>query len=65
MHLRSPSVDHGVASFLWALFFGVFVWIGGAAVGYSAAMTFIGGCVVGFVCFLVIRVYGEDGPQRS
>ncbi len=64
MHLRSPATDHGVTSFLWALFFGLFIWIGGSAVGYSSAMTFIVGAVVGFLAFLLIRVYGEDEPRR-
>ena len=64
MHLRSPATDHGVTSFLWALFFGLFIWIGGSAVGYSSSMTFIIGAVVGFLAFLLIRVYGEDEPRR-
>ena len=32
-HLRLPAFDHGVTSFLWALFFGLFIWIGGSAAG--------------------------------
>jgi hypothetical protein len=64
MHLRPPATDHGVTSFFWALFFGLFIWIGGSAVGYSSAMTFIIGAVVGFLAFLLIRVYGEDEPRR-
>ncbi len=52
MHLRSPAFDHGVISFLWALFFGLFIWIGGSAVGYGSAVTFITGAVVGFLTFL-------------
>jgi len=64
MHLRPPSIDHGVISFAWAVFFGLFVWIGGAAVGYSSAVTFIAGCVLGFLIFLFVRVYGEEEPRR-
>ncbi len=64
MHLRSPSIDPGVTSFLWGLFFGLFVWIGGAAVGYGSALCFIVGCVVGFLVFLFVRIYGEDEPSR-
>ena len=45
MHLRLPAFDHGVISLLWALFFGLFIWIGGSAVGYSSAMMFILGAV--------------------
>jgi hypothetical protein len=64
MHLRLPAFDHGVTSFLWALFFGLLVWIGGAAVGYNGAITFIVGCVAAFLIFLYVRVYGEDEPRR-
>jgi hypothetical protein len=64
MHLRPPAFDHGVISFLWALFFGLFIWIGGSAVGYGSALTFIVGAVVGFLTFLFVRIYGEDEPRR-
>jgi multisubunit Na+/H+ antiporter MnhE subunit len=64
MHLRPPATDHGVTSFLWAVFFWLFIWIGGSAVGYSSSMTFIIGAVVGFLAFLLIRVYGDDEPRR-
>jgi hypothetical protein len=64
VHLRPPSIDHGITSFLWALFFGLFIWIGGAAVGYSSAVSFVAGCVLGFLIFLFVRVYGEDEPRR-
>jgi hypothetical protein len=57
-------VDHGITSFLWALFFALFIWIGGAAVGYGSAMSFIVGAVCGFLIFLFVRVYGEDEPRR-
>jgi hypothetical protein len=64
MHLRPPAFDHGVISLLWGLFFGLFVWLGGAFVGYDSAVTFIIGAVVGFLSFLAVRVYGEDEPRR-
>jgi len=58
MHLRLPAFDHGVISFIWALIFGLFIWIGGSAV------TFIVGCVAAFLIFVAVRVYGEDEPHR-
>ena len=65
MHLpRPPAFDHGVISFVGALFFGLFVWIGGSAVGFGGAVCFIVGGVVGFLTFLFVRVYGEDEPRR-
>ena len=63
MHLRPPSIDHGITSFLWALFFGLFIWIGGQAAGYNGAITFILGCIVAFATFLFVRIYGEDDPR--
>ncbi|MFL5929470.1 MAG: hypothetical protein ACJ77E_21255 [Gaiellaceae bacterium] len=64
MHFRAPSIAHGVVSFLWALFFGLFIWIGGRAVGFPSGTTFIAGCVAGFLIFILVRVYGEDEPRR-
>ena len=63
MHLRSPAFDHGVVSFLWALFFGLLIWLGGAFIGYSSGMTFITGCVAGFLIFLFVNAYGDDEPR--
>jgi amino acid permease len=59
-----PPLDRGVTSFIWALVFGLFIWIGGSAVGYGSAMSFIVGCVAAFLIFLFVRVYGEDEPRR-
>lgn len=64
MHLRPPAFDHGVISFIWAVFFGLLIWLGGSMIGYGSAMTFILGCVVGFLVFVFVRVYGEDEPRR-
>jgi hypothetical protein len=64
VHLRLPAFSRGITSFLWALFFGLFIWIGGSAVGYGSAMSFIVGCVAGFLIFLYVRVYGGDDPGR-
>ena len=64
MHLRMPSIARGVTSFLWALFFFLFIWIGGVSVGFSKATCFIVGAVAGFLIFLFVRVYGETEPKR-
>ena len=64
MHLRPPAFDHGVIAFIWAVFFGLFIWIGGAAVGYGSAVTFVIGAVAAFLIFVFVRVYGEDEPRR-
>ena len=61
---RMPAFDKGITSFLWALLFGLFIWIGGSAVGYGSGMSFVVGCVAGFLIFLFVRVHGEDEPRR-
>jgi hypothetical protein len=62
--VRLPAFSHGVTSFLWALAFGVFIWIGGIAVGFSGATSFVVGAVAAAGIFLYVRVYGEDEPTR-
>jgi hypothetical protein len=63
--MRLPAFSHGVTSFLWALFFALFIWIGGSFVGFSGALTFVIGCVAGAGIFLFVRTCGEDDPTRS
>ncbi len=64
MHIpRPPAFGHGVISVLWALFFGLFVWVGGAAGRYGSAVCFVIGAVVGFLGFLFGRVYGGEEPR--
>ena len=58
VHLRSPSIDRGVTSFLWALLFAVFIWLGGRAVGVSQALAVLAGAVAGFFIFLFVRLRG-------
>ena len=60
MHLRPPSIDHGVQSFLWALVFFLFLWFGMKAVGVAGGTAFILAIVLGVLIFLVIRIFGED-----
>ena len=63
-HLRPPAISHGVVSFIWALVFGVYVWLGGLAVGVSGGTAFIFGAVVGFLVYILVMVYGTDQPRR-
>lgn len=64
MHLRPPSIDHGVASGLWALVFWLFLFFGSVAIGVSAATAFIVASVAAFGIFLFIRLYGEEPLRR-
>jgi len=65
MHrFRLPAMSPGVTSFLWALGFAVYIWLGGVAVGISRATSFVAAAVLGSVIFLLVRIYGEDQPRR-
>jgi hypothetical protein len=64
MHLRAPSIDHGVQSFIWAVVFFLFLWFGMLSVGVSGATAFVLALVLGALIFLFIRIYGEDELAR-
>ena len=64
-HLRLPAFSHGLWAFLWGLVFGVYVWLGGLAVGVSGGTAFILGAVITFFVYLLVLAYGADDPQRQ
>jgi len=64
-HLRLPSIDHGVASFLWGFFLGLYVWAGLLAVGVSQPTALIIGLVSAGAIFLFVRLRGENEPRRQ
>jgi hypothetical protein len=65
VHLRAPSVDKGVSSFLWAFVFFVYLWLGMRAVGVGSASAFIFAALAGFAIFFFIRLLGEDSPRDT
>src|SRR5919201_5162115 len=64
VHLRPPSIDHGVQSFLWALVFFLYLWFGMRAVGVSSATAFVLALVLGALIFLFVRIFGEEDLAR-
>jgi hypothetical protein len=60
VHLRPPSIDRGITSFLWALGLAVFVWFGLRAVGVSNGTAFLLGLISFGAIFLFVRTQGED-----
>jgi hypothetical protein len=63
VHIRPPSIDRGVVSFLWAVFFFLFLWLGLIAVGVSKGTAFVLAAVAGGAIFLYVRVFGD--PRRA
>jgi hypothetical protein len=64
VHLRAPSVDKGVSSFLWTLVFFLILWLGGRAVGVASGTAFVLSAVIAFGIFFYIRLSGEQRPGR-
>ena len=64
MHLRPPALDHGFVSFLWALMFGLLIWLGSLAVGVSGATAFIFAFLLGCAIFFFVRLFGEEDLRR-
>lgn len=62
MHLRAPSVDRGVQSFLWALVFFLFLYFGMLAIQVERGTAFVVSLVLAFVIFVVVRTQGERHP---
>ena len=59
VHLRPPSIDRGVTSFLWAFGLGLFIWFGLAAVGVARPTAFILGVLSACAIFLFVRLSGD------
>jgi peptidoglycan/LPS O-acetylase OafA/YrhL len=65
VHLRPPSIDPGITSFVWAFVLGVLLWAFMLAVGVSKPTAFIVAALAGCVIFVYVRRYGEDEPRRK
>jgi hypothetical protein len=57
-------MSHGVVSFLWAIGFALYIWLGGVAVGISSATAFAAALIAACLIFLFVRICGEDQPRR-
>ena len=64
MHLRMPSIDRGVQSFIWAVVFFLFLYFGMLAIAVAKGTAIIVSLVSGFLIFLYVRTYGGDDPSR-
>jgi purine-cytosine permease-like protein len=55
MHLRMPSIDKGVQSFVWTVVFFLYIFFGMKAIGIDGATSLIVALVSGFLIFLFVR----------
>ncbi len=58
MHLRMPSIDRGVQSFIWALVFFLVLYFGMVAVGVGKGTSLLVSLVSAFLIFLFVRTRG-------
>jgi hypothetical protein len=58
MHLRMPSTDPGVRSFIWAVVFFLFLYFGMVAIGVAHGTAFLLAIGFAFVIFLFVRTRG-------
>ena len=65
MHLRVPSIDHGVQAFTWSVVFFLYMWLGALAIGLSGGTSFVVSLVAAGAIFLLIRTRGGNEPGRS
>jgi hypothetical protein len=64
MHLRPPSIDPGVTSFIWAFGLALFIWLGQLAIGISQGTALVIALLSFGAIFLLIRLQGGDDPVR-
>jgi hypothetical protein len=64
VHLRMPSVDRGVQSFLWALVFFLVLFLGMLAVGVSSGTALVLSIVSSLAIFVFVRTRGGNEPLR-
>ena len=58
MHLRMPSIDRGVQSFLWALVFFLILYFGMVAIEVGKGTALLVSLVSAFLIFLFVRTHG-------
>jgi purine-cytosine permease-like protein len=65
VHLRMPSIDRGVQSFIWAVVFFLVLYFGMLAIAISKGTAFVLSLVAGFLVFLFVRTRGDDDPRAA
>jgi hypothetical protein len=63
MHLRAPSIDHGVQAFVWSFVFFLFMRLGGLAIDVPGGIAFVVSLVAAGAIFLFVRTRGGDSRR--
>ena len=62
---RAPSVDGSASALIWAVGFGLYIWLFALAVGVSGATAAVIAALCAGGIYLFVRVYGEKEFRRS
>lgn len=62
MHLRMPSIDRGVQSFIWAVVFFLYLYFGMVLIAVPKGTAIVVSLVVAFLVFLLVRTRGSEDP---
>jgi hypothetical protein len=62
MHLRMPSIDRGVQSFIWAVVFFLYLYFGMVLIAVAKGTALVVSLVVAFLVFLLVRTRGGEDP---
>ena len=65
MHLRMPSIDRGVQSFIWAVVFFLFLYFGMVLIAISKGTALVLSLVAAFLVFLFVRTRSHDPAERG
>ena len=65
MHLRMPSIDRGVQSFIWAVVIFLFLYFGMVAIAVTKGTALVVSLVAAFLVFLFVRTRGDDDPRDT
>jgi hypothetical protein len=57
-------MSHSTAALVWALGFGLYIFLGGIAIGWTRAISLVVAGVAGFGIFHFVRLRGEVEPRR-
>jgi hypothetical protein len=60
-----PSIDRGVQSFIWAVVFFLFLWLGALAIDLPKGTSFVVSLLLAAAIFLIVRTRGGEAPHSG